>query len=1005
MQMKEERDEDVVPAGPLSHRSRREGRRPPPAWEDLAASIGAPKKGALRSKTLVFSRPCSRATTASPSRGVRSPTPTGRVSPWQHRPASRVALARACCSEGNGSEASSWTGRGWGAIGSLRKQRLDKDELARHRVEVAGACAGWDRAQAMLYRRRQVEAERKYEAEFENSAAMQEDGSPARDFRSEAFGSAYSSERSPGHPELKEVHFAVVDEDDADTLDAAMFAEARSSLVPTEGAGNIFRNSAGVVTLGVPLPVDVGRDVSHDVIAEGDDECDDEESADEAPSGFRLSGGLDLNHLEEAPIYSDEDDEEDDESAEGSEEENQETGEEAEAQDEEDDFDDGSEDENEETGVQVQVVREDSLDAVNRCKSPSALSFRGKKKDSLLYIVNKHREKAEGVAGLTAQASAIAGCPRGLAASEAAVTKITETNGKLRRLLQARRVEFDQRPQDDRERLLKAFAAGSMAGRPQPLLETAGLKAALAELKLNGKVREEKAAVKELLREATAVCQGVNFFDFVYLLVPQVEQRLLELRSPELFVEFQEHCDANMRLRSADAIDCLEQLALSSRVADAETVKGFWYMYKRDFYKDVFLSQCDARGLETIAFKGFKFLVEDMNTRLKDYRDKFEQETAAKAHLTEVQVEAHFGELSFLHKKFSATHVSRFRAICKKSRGVTAKVNHGLPSTLAALINCGAVSPNGPSLDRAQAFLKRYTESTLFSFGEFLHLIERIRAEERLWLSHGIDSLRRKHQMQVVAQEQLRLGGITLKKDGESWAVPDKFTVNDVPHLIKHLQLCQDCPPSLDDVRAEMKAFTSAIDTDRMAIVLNKICERARSAARKWEAAVAKELQIEERDVSSLRAAFADLTTTGLVGLAEVRIFLQSACPDALLREEDIESMIDEVSSQDQIAKMRRRSYLNAMRRKQSEAAQRTGPDGDGEEISGSGSPGSFDKALQVGRRPQDGLFHAQASEDKPPGANVQYSDASGRGDGGEILLRFDGFLRIAEFIVSAGAR
>eukprot|EP00927_Polykrikos_kofoidii_P061683 TRINITY_DN56517_c0_g1_i1.p1 TRINITY_DN56517_c0_g1~~TRINITY_DN56517_c0_g1_i1.p1 ORF type:complete len:860 (-),score=142.33 TRINITY_DN56517_c0_g1_i1:48-2627(-) len=450
-------------------------------------------------------------------------------------------------------------------------------------------------------------------------------------------------------------------------------------------------------------------------------------------------------------------------------------------------------------------------------------------------------------------------------------------NRRMMVLLQARQREFDRRPSAERTRLREAFASGDIRGEAR--LDTRGVRIALKELGLIGNTQEEKAAVIDVVRVCTVICDELNFYDFINVLLPKIEHKLQELRSPDLYSEFVSLDVANAgRIRTQQVVKILTARALAPRFIDAETLEKFWSSYQEEL-PALFAHQQDihdTRGLDAINFLAFRELVVDLEERRTQFCNQVERDAASKAGLTPSMEEAHFGETAFLLRIFLGADQ------CAEPR----KVKHDVIHTLAALVNAGIVGTSGEGFRRARALLQQHEESSSVNFIKLLHLVERLRDEQRVSVTNGLATI-------IECNETEPRG-----KHRSENQVP-MFHADDLPSLLKALDLCIDCHHDENEMKSLIEAYLSNLDQwfdATLAVqLLMQIAEKARIASRQRESRIAARLGLAVDEVMSLRMTFASLSQRGYVGVSETKALLKGLSPNATFADEDIEAFFAEI--------------------------------------------------------------------------------------------------------------
>eukprot|EP00439_Symbiodinium_sp_Y106_P087258 s125_g43.t1 len=183
---------------------------------------------------------------------------------------------------------------------------------------------------------------------------------------------------------------------------------------------------------------------------------------------------------------------------------------------------------------------------------------------------------------------------------------------RLQRLIQAKRMEFEALPEGKKERFRSAYdhaLAESWLSVGQEGLGGPQLRQALADLGLAGRQNHEKEAVHEVVRECIAAGL-VDFLEFVFQVVPKVEQKLVEAKSPKLLGLFNQ-LDVAMAgsLSCSDCIEALRRHADSFiTVLDGDIMEQFWPVFVKELAQQHKVSK---HSDETIDFANFQRLASE----------------------------------------------------------------------------------------------------------------------------------------------------------------------------------------------------------------------------------------------------------------------------------------------------------------------------------------------------------------------------------------------------------
>lgn len=432
---------------------------------------------------------------------------------------------------------------------------------------------------------------------------------------------------------------------------------------------------------------------------------------------------------------------------------------------------------------------------------------------------------------------------------------------RCRRLLEVRRSQFESLPVAERERLRAAFATADFQGRD--LLNVRGITTALDELGLQARSREERDILRQLLREAR-LTGLLNFFDFVFQIVPQVQQRLLELRCPRLYAEFAAFDSSNTgRLGQQQCLEALRRFSTNGFTPlDEESSEIFWTGFNCDFPELFKEFRTNHIGIE---FRGFQQISEKMEAAHAEFFSKLERQIVVLTGISHQLQIAHAGELAHLHRTFGLHDHTE---------------SHSLngPQVMSALFDCGVLPIIGDVLDNAVFFFDRYEDSDVFKFSDFLGLTKRFRDE----------------------QAARRQGAINKIFGSNLWLTGPPLPADDVPALLTELGLCTDCNCREDDILSMIdscnKDDLESFETADLVVLTGKVTEWARTLARRSERAVAMEAGFSWEQVFEMRMTFAGLTRTGQVGVEEVKSILRQINPKIEIRDTDIQALLAEVS-------------------------------------------------------------------------------------------------------------
>jgi hypothetical protein len=433
---------------------------------------------------------------------------------------------------------------------------------------------------------------------------------------------------------------------------------------------------------------------------------------------------------------------------------------------------------------------------------------------------------------------------------------------RMRRLLERRKEEFAAWPHAMQTRLRSAFKAGDTKGKAA--LDVRGLRLAFLDLGLEGRTPQEKEAITAIAREA-AVRGSINFFDFVFQLVPEVEHKLEELRSPKLYTEFVKiDVNGTGRIKDQQCFVALKEHTRNVQLVqeDEETFQTFWKTFAKDL-PELYQSRCQGTE-QWLDFKGFQALATEVDSRHQEFQHRLEKRVAASTCLPPQLEALHVGELTSLKRIFDSHDVLDNATIPPGSIAIS-------------LLQCGVVAPVGPLWDRMQQAMGKYS-GVSFKFTDYLTLIDGMREETRTLLKASLQGY--------------------FKHYTWSSGAPT-MPVLEVPALMTEIPVCQDCSHNIEELVALVKTYEKddhELDTDALVSLISKVGEKARTTQRENEEKVAKMLKFSTQQVLQLRESFSALSRTGCLGVSELRLWFKQINPDLDPTTQDIEALIEDVS-------------------------------------------------------------------------------------------------------------
>jgi len=436
-------------------------------------------------------------------------------------------------------------------------------------------------------------------------------------------------------------------------------------------------------------------------------------------------------------------------------------------------------------------------------------------------------------------------------------TKMMKYN-RLQRLLAAKQAEFDALAPSMQDKLRLAF---NHAKDEKPTLNAVQLRQALLELKLGGRMQHEKEAVQEVIRESVAAGH-VDLLDFALQVIPRVEQKLFEAKSPKLLMLFQK-LDAigTGSLSSADCIEALRRHADSfSTVLDGDLMEQFWPLFIKELGQTRKISK---NSDETVDFIFFQRLASELEEKFTYFQTQMEERAAKSANLNPTVEAAHFGEISLM--------MSYFRRYDPAMRGVVSA-----EQLVMALMDSGTLPVVGRLHHQMMsAYANHATKLIVFRFPDFIEQVDCIRKEEK------------------AIREAAFRSWYTIHK----WSDENKILTLDMAQLIMDLSLVSDSCRNVQDVRLLVddvhREASESLHMDAAIELTGKVVETGRVQARRREAMVADQVNFSADQVLSLRSSFSEMTHSGVIGPDDLHDLLKELFPEHDIDDNFVQDLLD----------------------------------------------------------------------------------------------------------------
>lgn len=436
-------------------------------------------------------------------------------------------------------------------------------------------------------------------------------------------------------------------------------------------------------------------------------------------------------------------------------------------------------------------------------------------------------------------------------------TKMMKYN-RLQRLLAAKQAEFDAIPPHQQERLRTAF---NRAREDKPSLNAGQLRQALTEIKLTGRMTHEKEAIQEVIRESVAAGQ-VDLLDFALQVIPRVEQKLFEAKSPKLLTLFQK-LDAvgTGALSSTDCIEALRRHADSfSTILDGDLMDQFWPIYVKELGQ---MRKISKNSDETVDFILFQTLASELQDKFTYFQTQMEERAAKSANLPPNLEAAHFGEIALMMRFF--------RRYDPASRGVVSA-----EQLVLALMDSGTLPVVGRLHHHMMSsYANQACKLIVFRFQDFIEQVHTLRKEEN------------------AVREAAFKSWYTIHK----WPDDTKIHITDMAQLIMDLSLVADSCRNVSDVRLLVDDVqrdpSESLYMEAAIKLTEKVVETARVQARRREAMVADQVNFSTEQVLSLRSSFSEMTHSGVIGPDDLHDLLTELFPDHEIDDNFVQDLLD----------------------------------------------------------------------------------------------------------------
>eukprot|EP00746_Dinoflagellata_sp_MGD_P147332 gnl/MRDRNA2_/MRDRNA2_79695_c0_seq1.p1 gnl/MRDRNA2_/MRDRNA2_79695_c0~~gnl/MRDRNA2_/MRDRNA2_79695_c0_seq1.p1 ORF type:complete len:774 (+),score=165.19 gnl/MRDRNA2_/MRDRNA2_79695_c0_seq1:80-2323(+) len=414
----------------------------------------------------------------------------------------------------------------------------------------------------------------------------------------------------------------------------------------------------------------------------------------------------------------------------------------------------------------------------------------------------------------------------------------SQTSDRIMALMEARRAEFDCMPVPERDLLRQAFMRCDSDG--SSTLDPREVRKSLAELGIQGKTPEEKRVVTQVCRDACAL-GGVNFFDFVFQIVPAAKLELHRVRRSVLRERFEDYdLDDSGTLSQEECKEIV--MELSAKGMDSTCKKT----YNKDFVQ--LFAQCQLSGSSDIDFEGFVILLQLLEEHQAQIIAEREKYIATSNRIPQRMVLQYRGELIPLFEAFEHADTDGSCYLERKE-------------VMNLMIEMGLSANEGHGREIVEATLEKLDLYEGIGFLDFLCLVKGVRQEEELMAHDQVQELFYKYDTD-------HSGYISFAEASE---------------VISDLGLSVS---SIKDKNAIRELFEEVdqngggdLDVDEFYVLMQKCMERLRAETFQKERDLSQKLGYSSQQVEELKDAFHTLDEEGR---GEIKIEQLKKVPELL---------------------------------------------------------------------------------------------------------------------------
>jgi len=439
---------------------------------------------------------------------------------------------------------------------------------------------------------------------------------------------------------------------------------------------------------------------------------------------------------------------------------------------------------------------------------------------------------------------------------------------RLQRLVEIRWREFYSRPEHEKEELQQAFSKYGTNQNENGDVDIEDVMESLADLGLEPTTDVEKKELERVCQEV-ALLGDMDFFNFVFELVPQVRERLRELRRSSLVQQFTMYDqDRNGFLDQQECKEIFERICMGNLDPDglAEMQAAF-----AETFADL------ANDDDQLDFDGFEALVERTREHYQRIVGIRIADICRKEALEALEKQSHKDELVLLYDSFKAADSDH-----------DGLMEFDQLSTPLFEYNLRQIDPE--SIDKLSALFDKtdLNGDDRINFKQFLRLIRRLRKDKL--------ELQEPHLRQTFAR---------FDKDSSG-----TLDAGEIGLLLTDLGIEMNCRDDQMETRQLMKEMdkdgSGDFDFEEFTVLVQEVQERLNRAARRRQRLIARAVGFDELRFRALMGAFAslDMKDTGIVTFEQLQAFISYQARTSLgielqsLTQEETNMLLEETAGE-----------------------------------------------------------------------------------------------------------